>query len=183
MLPTEHVPPVSVRLGHTQVSGSFRPHLNEAVELGRVHHVRPFLLDGRQTVCLDFRSIEPAVRKQFPTSRQDKVDFFCFAFNDEECNSLHLGHFVPIEVLSKFKSLASMSQLELASHHIVGVVKLELKIVEHQLIRLKQQVLVDLIAMEIDGPAYFKFDLASVAQVLVNTDLLTVLEIFMLDLS
>lgn len=183
MLPTEHIPPVSVRLRHAQVSASFRPHLNETVEFGRVHHVRPFLLDCCQTICLDFRSVKPAVRKYLPTPRQYKIDLFCLAFNDEKCNSLDFGHFVPIEVLNKFKSLASMSQLELASHHVVWIVKLELKIVQHQLIRLKQQILIDLIAMEIYGPTDFQFDLASVAQVLVNTDLLPILEVFMLDLS
>ena len=86
----------------------------------------------------------------------------------------YLRYFTLINIFQEIEGFASMSYLEFTPHNITGVIKLELKIVKHELIRLQEKVLVDLRPMQVDGPPYPQLDLPTALAVFVNADLLPV---------
>lgn len=86
----------------------------------------------------------------------------------------YLRYFTLINIFQEIEGFASMSYLEFTPHNITGVIKLELKIVKHELIRLQEKVLVDLRPMQVDGPPYLQLDLSAAFAVFVNADLLPV---------
>jgi len=74
-----------------------------------------------------------------------------------------------------------MGYLELATNHIAGIIEFELKIIKHELIRLKEKILIDLRTMQIDSPSNFQSNLTAALAIFVNTDFLAVDEFVMTE--
>lgn len=59
-----------------------------------------------------------------------------------------------IDILCKLKSFASMCYFKSTTDYIAWIIKLELKVIKHDLIGLKKEILIDLRSVEVDCPSH-----------------------------
>jgi hypothetical protein len=121
--------PVAVGVGYAEVAAALAAGFDVAVEFGGVHLVGPFLFDDGEGVGEELGGVEAAVGEEFACFGENKLDLFCFGFDDEVYDFFYFCDFVVVDVLSELESLAAVGDLEATAHYVSWVVEAQFQIV------------------------------------------------------
>lgn len=69
---------------------------------------------------------------------ENEVDLLILTLDQEKDDLLYLGHLASVHILSEVEDLAAVHNFEPRADNIGGVVELELKVVEHELVGLHE---------------------------------------------
>lgn len=98
------------------------------------------------------RCTDSAMRIYFCCFLDYKIYFLNIAFDNEKNYFFNLGYFASIDIFLKVKCFTTVEYFEFTTNDLGWIIKLQFKVVKHELVGVHKNILIDLAAMKIDSP-------------------------------